>query len=275
MIKYFVFLFFLAKFSFIYSQNWVFRIKPGFKPLSISTFREKAIDFNNSNSQILPAYVNNRKNHALWFNPAFFESELLIDLRESKTKLFHAGIGWSNYHHFFQPALFAKGTITINDIEYTRLSGVWPDEVVSFYNQYFFYLTCNPFKKDSKLKHFFTSGLGLNVPFRTNMSEFELHTPDDLDGFNGFNSKLKRNNSFFNLTPMLFLRYELGIFTKKNRNLFNLNFSFYQGIIKDFTYSIDASFDNGAYMNYEYIIRTSGFRIGLSKNFVFKKATFK
>lgn len=261
---------FVCQFSMqILGQEWIFQVKPNIKVFSISTFRESQTGYHNTDQTFIIGRYKNQKNYAFLMQEAivdnrigkYVEGEIAIDFRRTKFKGLNFGLGWSTFNHYFVPMLGARD-ITGNQSLFTIR---WPDPIVNFYNQYFFYASFSPDKKTRRLRNQIITGLTVNIPFKSNIQEMNQFSPDNLPNFKGFYYIVEKHQRALDITPSLLLRYELGLFSKKGQHIFNLNFTYHQGFVKDLKYTLRAEFENGPIFNHSFTNRVSGFRMGISR----------
>jgi hypothetical protein len=261
--------------SLCYSQNWVFRITPNLKPCSLGFFKTSYVSSSNGSfvfEQIQPSSFDNM---VVDINPSM---DLILELYDWGKWSFGLGFG---------------RLVTFNRISVSTYGGYGSANSSSIYYNYFGYGESTTFS--TELRTFSLSVRRKFNPFnnKTNHSlqgqlNFGYNTIEEIyeepstyipfsnpylyiqvtnDGY--YKGLGKRQRGQIGLS----LRYEVAFISKKNKNLLNLNVTYFQGFIKTDYYNTRLEvFDSNPSSSYIDAITTSRnahLSIGLSKTFSF------
>ena len=127
---------------------------------------------------------------------------------------------------------------------------------------------------DNKFINRLTFGLGVNRLSDFNLSSELIIYNSLLKNNSGYIKKIEGLNSWNKNRPFVLIKYEVSLFTKKNNlGILNLFINYNQGLTKNNLFSIQSNSNEGfSTLFVSNISRGSGFRIGLSKTFSFKKS---
>jgi len=243
-------------------DNWVCEVKPGFKFLKASFFRNTFTESNFSNATFEPS----KSRQITKFS---FEPELFINFKKPSHK-WGFGFGITSYNWDSKTSMVIIESNTSKSIELDLKS-----RNLQFLAT--FQRDLN-FKKSSKFNHNLVFGLGLNSlnPFNgfTNEFYFQSNQSPDFSQFNSYwGEQLIGSKHFNNLSFAAMVKYELTITSLKERkDLFNVSFSYVQGY-SNFNVLRIYYFNSDAKVNLETKSLGSGIRFGISKTLEFEKVT--
>jgi hypothetical protein len=142
-----------------------------------------------------------------------------------------------------------------------------------------FYLTATRYfsispKIDRYVKNQLSGGIGIRKTSRNDLQSTLNKNLSLIDGNNYYitTKKAESHAVFGYLTPILFLKYELSCFNKRNSlGMFQFSISYTHGLTQIVNYSIENQNDSGARLTVYSNNRGSGFRVGISKTIGIRK----
>lgn len=274
------------------AQEWIFNLKLNIRPAQWHLYNNEVIENNNS-EQFFPLYsasgspffayfedlylmlqkgsVNKvvvSKNYSRRIHPRFFEGEIMLDLYRQSPKLLY-GMGWASNQGMLYAGVLSNGTIAI-DPENSYYS-VYIDGFTFNSHQFYVYANRQLGKEDGWLRHHFIGGLGIDIASGLNRKEAEFLVPSVQENHEGY--RVKTTPLIKNAWPSLIAKYELEFRTKSGKNILGLNLTYSQGLRTIYEHSVTASMADGSFLTSKSTSKGSGFRLGISKTFQYKKPT--
>jgi hypothetical protein len=257
-------------YSYSFSQKFILEIKPGLNFLNLSTFKTNGTTQNTKDLR----YSFSENNTLL---KRRFEPEIFFDIYKLNSK-WNLGFGLSvyNWTSFLNASAIGQPNFYYPDSNFKFTEFI--TKTHSNRSAQFVIHATRTFKINSSIDNKFinrlTFGLGVNRLSDFNLSSELIIYNSLLKNNSGYIKKIEGLNSWNKNRPFVLIKYEVSLFTKKNNlGILNLFINYNQGLTKNNLFSIQSNSNDGfSTLFVSNISRGSGFRIGLSKTFSFKKS---
>lgn len=261
--------------SFLYSefsiaQSWIFELKPGTKYYSINTFRTNGTIINSS-TVLYKQYT------AQTIRKIQFEPEIYVNILQL-APMWKLGFGFSIYNFSSTINASSSGKTTIQGVDQSLLYTEIIDRSIFLNFSQFMINVEKTFKTkpemDKIMKNKIGFEIGLNKASIFNSTYEKQYFSSYIQNNKGYLKQIQYTKSkiFGQFSPFFILKYEVTFFNHKNKSGFiNLYFSYLQGFVNQYDFTLESSSLDNAYMHLRSKLRGSGFRLGISKTFSFKK----